>query len=443
MIELHSKEAEHGVLGAMLQQPHLIDVLSSEVAASDFYYRENEALFRLILAVHESGELVDIITLSEKRQELCPGFSTMQYAGTLQKNVPGTANAKVYAGIVRERAQARQITAASGRIHEIAHQAMPIEDKIAQAQAEVLALNGKGSEVECLVVGDLLQAHIDVLEARHEKGGALDGLSTGIKDVDEQLQGMKPGQMIVLAARPAMGKTTFAMNIAEDVAIRQKRPVFVASLEMSNGQLMDRLLSAVGSIPLSAIKSGAAASDFGTHLMSAAAKLKNAPLVVSDIPCMTLPRIRSIARRLKHRMGDLGLIVIDYLQLIEGEGQGRVEDVSAMSRQVKLMAREMQCPVLVLSQLNRSCESRPDKRPVLSDLRESGAIEQDADIVMVIYRDEVYYPDSQDKGVAEIILRKHRDGEIGTVKTAFRGDISRFAPLAGNHLRAVRVEAGF
>ena len=227
-----------------------------------------------------------------------------------------------------------------------------------------------------------------------------------------------------------MGKTTLAMNMAEDVAVVQNRPVLVVSLEMSKGQLMDRLLAAVGKIPLGKIKDGSAAHDCGTELSLAALKLKEAPLIVTDIPGMTIPRIRSIARRQKHKHGDMGLIVIDYLGLIEGDGSNRVEAVSAMSRQIKLMAREMGCPVLVLAQLNRGCESRPDKRPILSDLRESGAIEQDADIVLFVYRDEVYHPGTQDKGIAEILIRKHRDGEVGMVPTAFNGALSRFLPLA-------------
>jgi replicative DNA helicase len=228
------------------------------------------------------------------------------------------------------------------------------------------------------------------------------------------------------------------MNVAADVAIHQRKPVLVVSLEMTKTQLMDRLLAAVGGIPLPSLKTGECASDHGTELAAATMLLRDAPICVSDVPVMTMPRIRAIARRQANRMGGMGLVVIDYLGLMEGEGKGRTEDVTAMSRQIKLLARELSCPVIVLSQLNRGCEARPDKRPVLSDLRESGAIEQDADIVMFVYRDEVYHPNTQDKGIGEILIRKNRDGKIGMVPTAFQGDRSRFMPLA-NHSRQEKV----
>jgi len=229
------------------------------------------------------------------------------------------------------------------------------------------------------------------------------------------------------------------MNVAADVAINQKKPVVVISLEMSDEQLTDRLLAAVGGIPLPDLKSGNCTHKHNVELAAATLKLRDAPIAVSDVPVMTMPRIRSVARRLKHKMGGLGLLVVDYLGLVEGDGNGRTEDVTAMSRQIKLLARELGCPVMILCQLNRGCEARPDKRPVLSDLRESGAIEQDADIVMFVYRDEVYFPNTQDKGIGEVLIRKNRDGEIGTVLTCFQGDKSRFVPLA-NYSRAV--EAG-
>lgn len=443
MIELFSLEAEHGVIGAMLRYPHLIDVLSDDLSATDFYWQENEELYRLIVTLHDEGTPVDVITLSDRRAMLCGEIRTLPYAAEIYSNTPSAANAKEYARIVRERSLGRSIVQAGDRVADIAREQIPIEDKIAQAQAVVMALDGKGGDLECQLVRDILVSHLDVMQARNDRQGQLDGLSTGIPDLDKSLQGLKPGQMVVLGGRPAMGKTTLAMNLAEDVAINQKRPVLVVSLEMSKGQLMDRLLAAVGRIPLGKIKDGSAANDHSTQLGLAALKLKDAPLIVTDIPGMTIPRIRSIARRQKHKHGDMGLIVIDYLGLIEGDGSNRVEAVSAMSRQIKLMAREMGCPVLVLAQLNRGCEARPDKRPVLSDLRESGAIEQDADIVLFVYRDEVYHPGTQDKGIAEILIRKHRDGEVGMVPTAFNGAMSRFLTLAHRPQSMQSNEVGF
>lgn len=433
MNELHSLEAEHGVLGAMLRQPHLIDVISDNLASDAFAWEDNADLYRLILELHADGQPVDVITLSDRRAELPSGTRTLAYAGEIQANTPSVANAKSYAQIIRDRAICRQLAAAAERINEVAHERADIEDKISLAQSIVLGLDATGSDGECQMIGDILAEHIEILQERldrFENGIVMDGLGSGIPDLDKYTQGLKAGQMIVVAGRPAMGKTTLAMNVAADVAINQRRPVLVVSLEMTKTQLMDRLLAAVGGIPLPSLKTGECASDYSAELAAATLRLRDAPICVSDVPVMTMPRIRSIARRQAHRMGGLGLVVIDYLGLMEGEGKGRTEDVTAMSRQIKLLARELECPVIVLSQLNRGCESRPDKRPVLSDLRESGAIEQDADIVMFVYRDEVYHPGTQDKGIGEILIRKNRDGEIGMVPTAFQGDRSRFMPLA-------------
>lgn len=438
MIELHSLEAEHGVIGAMLKQPHLISVLSDELSPDAFAYAINADLYRLILDLELAGTPIDIITLGEAKEFLDDETRTMAYVGEIMANTPSVANAKEYARIVRERAISRQIAGAASGIEEIAHQSVSIEDKIAQAQALVLGLDVGGADGECQMIGDILRDHVEVIQQRHDRamrGEVIDGLKSGIPDLDKFTQGLKPGQMVVIAGRPAMGKTTLAMNIVADVAISQKKPALVISLEMTKTQLTDRLLAAVGGIPLPNLKDGSCAHKDSTELGAATFKLRDAPIAVSDVPVMTMPRIRSIARRQKHRMGDLGLIAIDYLGLVEGDGKGRVDDVTTMSRQVKLLGREMGCPVLLLCQLNRGCESRPDKRPVLSDLRESGAIEQDADIVMFVYRDEVYHPNTQDKGIGEIIIRKNRDGQIGTVLTAFQGEKSRFVPLASHFRR--------
>jgi replicative DNA helicase len=442
MIELHSLEAEHGLLGAMLMQPHLIDVLSDDLSADAFAWQENSDLFRLILTLHDEGQPVDVITLSDRKAMLANDVKTLPYAAEIQANTPSVANAKTYAKIVRERAISRQIANAASQILEIAHDQASIEDKLAQAQSVVMSLDLKGAGGEAKMMADILRSHVEILQARHDRsiqGITIEGLSTGIPDLDKYTQGLKAGQMIVVAGRPAMGKTTLAMNVAADVAINQKKPVVVISLEMSEEQLTDRLLAAVGGIPLPDLKNGNCTHKHMVELAAATLKLRDAPIAVSDVPVMTMPRIRAVARRLKHKMGGIGLLVVDYLGLVEGDGNGRTEDVTAMSRQIKLLARELGCPVMILCQLNRGCEARPDKRPVLSDLRESGAIEQDADIVMFVYRDEVYFPNTQDKGIGEVLIRKNRDGEIGTVLTCFQGDKSRFIPLA-NYARAV--EAG-
>lgn len=431
MRDPYSLESEHGVLGAMMLRPELIDTLAADLAAEDFYWPEHAEIYRAILDLNATGKGVDFLTVAERIGEFEDGRSVIAYTGEIVKGTPSVANAATYAATVRERSLDRALILCGDRIGEIAQGDQPTAEKIAAAQAELMAIDGESATSEIVKAEDVLFDHIEVLQARSDRGDQLDGLSTGIADLDDKLQGLKPEQLIVIAARPAMGKTTLAMNIAADVAIRQRKQVLVISLEMSNGQLMDRFLAAEGKIPLQSIKNGKAPSEFGTELNGAAAKIKGAGLYLSDRPNMTMPRARAAARRHKRRYG-LDLIVIDYLQLMDdGAGSGnRTEAVSAMSRGAKLMARELQCPVIILSQLNRSLENRPNKRPVCSDLRESGAIEQDADIILFVYRDEVYNEHTEYKGVAELIIGKGRDIEIGTVRTAFVGKHSRFEQLA-------------
>lgn len=431
MRDPYSLESEHGVLGALMLRPELIDTLTADLAAEDFYWPEHAEIYRAILDLNAAGKGVDFLTVAERIGDMPDGGPALAYTAEIVKNTPSVANAATYAAIVRERALDRALILCGDRIGEIAQSDQPTAEKIAAAQAELMAIDGESATSEIVKAEDVLFDHIQVLQARSDRGDKLDGLSTGIADLDDKLQGLKPEQLIVLAARPAMGKTTLAMNIAADVAIRQRKQVLVISLEMSNGQLMDRFLAAEGSIPLQLIKNGKAPQEFGTQLNGAAAKIKGAPLYLSDRPTMSMPRIRAAARRHKRRYG-LDLIVIDYLQLMDdGGGSGnRTEAVSAMSRGAKLMARELQCPVILLSQLNRSLESRPNKRPMCSDLRESGAIEQDADVILFVYRDEIYNENSEFKGVAEIIIGKGRDIETGTVRTAFVGQHSTFKQLA-------------
>lgn len=432
MRDPYSLEAEQGVLGAMLIDPSLIDVISADLKADDFNWPDHADIFRAILDLRSRQQAVDFLVVAELIGTLENGDLAMGYVGEIQRGTPSVANAATYAKIVRERSLDRRLIQVSASIHEIAHSTAETPDKIAQAQNEVLAIDGASTSTDVVSAWDVLIDHLPVLERREQLKGNLDGMSTGLPDLDEKLQGLKPEQLIIIAGRPAMGKTTLAMNIAAHAAIREKKSVQVFSLEMSNGQLMDRFLAAEGRISLQDIKSGrGGAGENSIKLTAAAGKMRDSGLVMSDRPGLSMSRIRTIARRQKLRTG-LDLIVIDYLQLLDEEGKSgnRTEAVSAMSRGAKLMARELQVPVILISQLNRSLESRPNKRPMCSDLRESGAIEQDADIILFVYRDEVYHPDSEYKGVAEIIIGKGRDIEIGTVKTVFNGQFSRFDPLA-------------
>lgn len=431
MRDPYSLEAEHGVLGAMFLRPELIDLLSADLAVEDFYYEDNAAIYRGILDLHGAGQPVDIVTIGARVGELPCGSPAFAYAAEIARNTPSVANAASYAGTVRERSLDRSLIALSVRINDIAYGDQPTVDKVAAVQAEAQAVDSHSATSEVIKAEDILDNYIEVLQARADKGEGIDGLSTGIPDLDEKLQGLKPEQLIVIAGRPAMGKTTLAMNIASNAAIREAASVMVFSLEMHNTGLMDRFMASEGRIPLQLIKSGKAPHSHGAELMSAAAKLKHSKLYISDRPTMTINRIRSAARRHKSRHG-LDLVVIDYLQLMESDSRtfSREQEVSHMTRSAKNMARELGVPVILLSQLSRKCEERPNKRPLNSDLRESGAIEQDADIILFVYRDEVYHEHTEAKGIAEIIIGKGRDIETGTVRTAFLGQYSRFEQLA-------------
>ena len=441
MRDPYSVEAEHGVLGAMFLRPELIDILSADLAVDDFYYQDNAALYRGILALHAEGKPADAVTVGVYLGELPSSKNATWYAAEITRNTPSAANAASYAITVRERSLDRAMIALSDRINEIAHSDQPTVDKVAAVQAEAQAIDSQSATSEVVMAEDILDDYIEVLQARADRGEGIDGLSTGIPDLDAKLQGLKPEQLIIIAGRPAMGKTTLAMNIASHAAIRESKSVMVFSLEMNKTGLMDRFMASEGRIPLQLIKNGTAPQRHGAELMGAAGKLKHSKLSISDRGSMTINRIRSSARRHKRRHG-LDLIVIDYLQLLESDSRtfSREQEVSYMTRCAKLMARELGIPVILLSQLSRKCEERPNKRPLCSDLRESGAIEQDADIILFVYRDEVYHEHSDAKGIAEIIIGKGRDIETGTVRTAFLGQYSRFEQLAAGWVAPPKAE---
>ncbi|NNA01926.1 replicative DNA helicase [Pseudomonas lundensis] len=441
MRDPYSVEAEHGVLGAMFLRPELIDILTADLAVDDFYYQDNAALYRGVLALHGEGKPVDPVTVGVHIGELPSGKKAIWYASEITRNTPSAANAASYANTVRERSLDRAMIDLSDRINEIAHSDQPTVDKVAAVQAEAQAIDSQSATSEVVMAEDMLDDYIEVLQARADRGEGIDGLSTGIPDLDAKLQGLKPEQLIIIAGRPAMGKTTLAMNIASHAAIRESKSVMVYSLEMNKTGLMDRFMASEGRIPLQLIKNGTAPQRHGAELMSAAGKLKHSRLSISDRASMTINRIRSSARRHKRRHG-LDLIVIDYLQLMESDSRtfNREQEISHMTRSAKLMARELGIPVILLSQLSRECEKRPNKRPLCSDLRESGAIEQDADIILFVYRDEVYHEHSEAKGIAEIIIGKGRDIETGTVRTAFLGQYSRFEQLAAGWIEPPKAQ---
>lgn len=430
--EPYSQEAEQGVLGAMLIRPELIDILAADLKPDDFFFAYNRAVFKAILQLQAENRAVDFLTVAEAIGEMPNGDSPLAYCAELHRNTPSAANAKAYAAIVLERATDRALVEAAEVIRDLAESDANTEDKIARAHSEIMAINSTSTASETISAGDAVAAHIAELERREQLGGKIDGLETGIEALDQRLLGLKGGQLIVIAGRPAMGKTTLAMNIADHNAVRCGHPVLVYSLEMTNAQLIDKSLASLGSIPLNALRDGSAVNRYSQALSLTATRLKESGLTLYDRRSAPINRIRSSARRHKLRYG-LKLLVVDHVGLVDVDDAkaSPVQRVSEVTRQLKLLAMELDVPVIMLSQLNRLLEQRPNKRPVPSDLRDSGSVEQDADTIIFVYRDEVYHDDTPDRGVAEIILGKVRDGETGTVRCRYQGKYSLFSDLNG------------
>lgn len=428
--EPYSQEAEQGVLGAMLIRPELIDILAADLKPDDFFFAYNRAVFKAITQLRAENKPVDFLTVADAVGEMPSGDSALAYCAELHHNTPSAANSKAYAAIVLERSTDRALMAAATAVHEIAESDASTEDKISRAHAEIMAINATSSASETISADDAVTAHIAELERRSQLGGKIDGLETGIEALDARLMGLKGGQLIVIAGRPAMGKTTLAMNIADHIAVRCDLPVLVYSFEMTNAQLVDKSLASLGSIPLNALRDGSAVDRYSQALGLTATRVKNSGLTLYARRSATISQIRSSARRHKMRHG-LRLLVVDHVGLVDIDDPkaSAVQRVSEVTRQLKLLAMELDVPVIMLSQLNRLLEQRPNKRPVPSDLRDSGSVEQDGDTIIFVYRDEVYHDDTPDRGVAEIILGKVRDGETGTVRCRYQGKYSLFSDL--------------
>jgi len=429
-----SQEAEQAVLGAMLIKPELIDILSADLKESDFFFADNRSVFKAIMELKAKGSPIDFLTVGEHIGALYDGSPAFAYTAELHKNTPSAANAKSYAETVMTRAVERSLIAAVYSIQEIVDSDAGTEDKIAQAQAEILAISSGNEDGEMITAREAMEQHCDELERRETLGGRIDGLTTGIDALDQKLMGMKPEQLIVVAGRPKMGKTTLAMCISDHNAVDCGKSVLVYSLEMSVKQLMDKALAHVGSIPLNNLKDGTVTSTHGGELLSASTKIANSKLVIYRRKSATINQIRAGARRHKMKYG-LDLLIVDHLGLvnIDDARANAVQRVSEVTRGLKLLAKELDCPVIALSQLNRALEMRPNKRPIPSDLRDSGSIEQDADLIMFVYRDEVYNENTEYRGVAEIIIGVARDIEPCTVKTRYQGKYSSFSDLSAEY----------
>lgn len=433
-----SVEAEQAVLGGLMLDPSAYDRVADQLTDNDFYRRDHQLIFRAIRELAEKNRPFDAVTLGEWFESMGQSETVAggAYLVELASTTPSAANIAAYAEIVRDKAVLRQLIEVGTGIVNDGFQPDGREsgEILAKAEQEVFAIAEAGARgrTDFVAMNKALSEAFDVLQTRYANGGSVTGLPTGYTEFDDMTAGLQPTDLIILAARPAMGKTTFALNIAEHAAIRTKKAVAVFSMEMSASQLALRLISSNGRINAQRLRNGQLEDEDWSRVTGAIRMLREAKIFIDDTPGLSPEVLRAKARRLK-REHDLGLVVIDYLQLmsVPGNTENRATEISEISRSLKHLAKELNVPVIALSQLNRSLEQRADKRPVMADLRESGAIEQDADIILFIYRDDYYNKEnSPDKGLAEIIIGKQRNGPTGSVKLKFFGEYTRFDNLS-------------
>jgi len=430
----HSIQAEQSLLGGLMLDNQTWDSVADRVSERDFYRREHRLIFAAVGKLAEQGQPFDVVTLAETLEhngEL-EDAGGLPYLGSIAKDTPSAANVKAYAKIVRERSVLRQLISAGTDISDIAFnpEGRETSELLDEAERRVFeiadqqARGGGGFQP----LRSLMTKAVERIEILYQRDEPITGLATGFTDFDMMTSGLQGSDLIIVAGRPSMGKTSFAMNIAENVAIAAARPVAVFSMEMPGDSLAMRMMSSLGSIDQHRVRTGKLQEDEWPRLTSAVTMLSQAPMFIDDTPALSPTEVRARSRRLKREHSDLGLIVLDYLQLMQvpGSVENRATEISAISRSLKALAKELDVPVVALSQLNRSLEQRPNKRPVMSDLRESGAIEQDADLIVFIYRDEVYNEESPDRGTAEIIIGKQRNGPIGTTRLTFLGQYTKF-----------------
>lgn len=427
-------DAEQAVLGAMLIKKEAVAEAMELLRDTDFYREAHRVVFAAMAELFKNNAAVDLITLTEqlKKDDTFEKAGGMSFVTALANAVPTAANLVFHAKIVREKAQLRELINAAT---EIAGKAYEDEDDIAaimdEAEKRILAVAGRTNGGGFVPIKDILLETFRILENRAINKGALTGLPSGFTDLDRLTTGFQPSDLILVAARPSMGKTAFTLNIAANVAIREKKTVAFFSLEMSKEQLVQRLLCSESGIDSQLLRRGELESEW-VQLLKVAGRINDAPIFIDDTPGITVMELRSKARRLKAD-NELALIVIDYLQLMQGRGpksgDNRQQEISEISRSLKALARELSVPVIALSQLSRSVESRQIKRPMLSDLRESGSLEQDADLVMFLYREDYYTEDTENKNITEVIIAKHRNGPIDTVKLFFQKEFTKFVNL--------------
>ena len=437
----HSVEAESSVLGGLLLDNGAWDRVGDVLDESDFYRYEHRLIFAAVRALVDASKPADVVTVFNHLQDQgkageCGGLA---YLNSLAQYVPSASNIRRYAEIVRERSILRKLVTASDEIatHAFNPQGRPVAQIVDEAEQKIFSIGEQGARMKqgFQSMESLVVKLLDRVQEMAEHPNDITGVPTGFADLDRMTSGLQAGDLVVLAARPSMGKTAFAINIAEHVALKEGLPVAVFSMEMGASQLAVRIVGSIGRIHQGRLRTGKLNPDEWPRLTEAIERLRTVSLHIDETPGLTTSELRANARRLARQCGKLGLIVVDYLQLMGGSsaaGDNRATELAEISRGLKMLAKELQCPVIALSQLNRSVEQRTDKRPMMSDLRESGAIEQDADIIMFIYRDEYYNKDSKEPGVAEIIIGKQRNGPTGTVKLTFLAPLTRFENYAGD-----------
>lgn len=437
----HSIEAEQSVLGGLMLDNQAWDRMDGLLSENDFYRDEHRRIFRQIRRLLELGKPADVVTVAEGLDAAGESEQTggLAYLGELAANTPSAANIRRYAEIVRERGVLRQLVTAADEIAGDALNPMgrEAETLLDEAEAKIFAIaEAGGSRQDGFVhINPLLTQVVEKIQELHDRDNPSDitGTPSGFTDLDRMTSGLQPGDLIIIAGRPSMGKTAIALNMAEYVAVEYGAPVGVFSMEMGGAQLAMRMLASIGRLDSSRVRTGKLNDDEWSRLSFALGKLHEAPIYIDESGGLTPGNLRARARRLHRQCGKLGLIVIDYMQLMTTarQGENRATEISEISRSIKSLAKELQVPIIALSQLSRKVEERTDKRPMMSDLRESGAIEQDADVIMMMYRDEYYNKEkTQDQGIAEVIIGKQRNGPTGTVRLAFLGEYTRFENLA-------------
>lgn len=438
----HSLEAEQAVLGGLMLDNKRLDMVLEVISETDFFREDHRLILRMMQSLQENSQPLDVITLAEEldRHGELERAGGLGYLAELAANTPSAANIVAYARIVRERSTLRQLIAAAQEISKSSFNpsGLDSDDLLQMAEKRVTEIaEDRPKEGGLAGVNQLLKATVQRIDELFRSGSDITGVTSGLTDLDARTAGWQVGELIILAARPSMGKTALALNFVESAIFTQPKPVLVFSMEMPSAALVMRMMSSVGRIDQGKMRNGKLTEEDWPKLSSAVAKLKDKPLFIDDTPGLNPQEMRARVRRIVREHGNPGMIMVDYLQLmtVAGSSDGRTQEISEISRSLKAMAKEFDCPVIALSQLNRGVEQRPNKRPMNSDLRESGAIEQDADVILFIYRDEYYNEDSADKGMAELIIGKQRNGEIGTCRAAFIGKYTRFDNLAPEYFQ--------